>query len=244
MAEKVTLKQFGEKLKEYSNGSAARKAIGRFNGWDDADKAKARKMIDAHFGVAEVPAKPTAKTAAKKAAPAKGTKAPKAAKAAAKAVTPKGKAPAPAELGGLDSDPVAMLPNKLAGRTMSEAEMARSTAFATLNMVAMAVNNLQQMNSIQVGSVSVESLVKLNSLQSAAIDILEKHLPLNVEKESVPTGRKPRATKAKPVETPEVPALEVPAATASDVEEEEEEQDVEEEEQEEPAEPTPAPTEI
>lgn len=70
MADKVTMKQFSEKLGEYENGSAARKAIGRFNGWSDEEKNKARKMIDAKFGPIETAkAKPVKKAAVK--APAK-----------------------------------------------------------------------------------------------------------------------------------------------------------------------------
>jgi hypothetical protein len=59
MADKVTMNEFGAKLKngDYSNAGAARKAVGRFGGWTDKAKAQARNMIDAHFG-AEPAVKP------------------------------------------------------------------------------------------------------------------------------------------------------------------------------------------
>jgi hypothetical protein len=79
MADKVTIRQFGEKLKEYKNGSAARKAVGRFNGWSEEEKNKARRMIDAQFG--PIDDKPAPKKISKKAPKVKAAKAAKAPKA-------------------------------------------------------------------------------------------------------------------------------------------------------------------
>lgn len=48
---KVTVEEFSKKLSsKYKTGAAARKAIGRFNGWTDKEKAQGRALVAAHFG--------------------------------------------------------------------------------------------------------------------------------------------------------------------------------------------------
>jgi len=66
MAEKVTLKEFGVRLEEYDSAGAARKAVGRFNGWTEEEKQRARKLIDNYFGEPPVKAKPAAKAGGKR----------------------------------------------------------------------------------------------------------------------------------------------------------------------------------
>lgn len=50
---KVTLEAFATRLSTYKTGAAARKAIGRFNGWSDKEKQHGRALVDAHFGASE-----------------------------------------------------------------------------------------------------------------------------------------------------------------------------------------------
>jgi hypothetical protein len=57
MAEKVTIKEFEARLKDYPNAGAARKAVGRFGGWSEKLKTQARNMIDKQFGAATAPVK-------------------------------------------------------------------------------------------------------------------------------------------------------------------------------------------
>ena len=51
MSEKVTMKEFANALEEkYGSAAGARRAVGRFLGWDDAEKKKAHRMINKKFG--------------------------------------------------------------------------------------------------------------------------------------------------------------------------------------------------
>ena len=91
--QKGSFDSFKQKLNggEYDSATGARRAIGKLAGLDDAEKDKARKLVDAHFGesggktkpATKAPKKEKAAAAPKKAAAAATTRQPRAPKAAA-----------------------------------------------------------------------------------------------------------------------------------------------------------------
>jgi hypothetical protein len=50
---KVTVKEFAANLAAYDNGGAARRAVGKFRGWTDEERERAKKLVDAKFGPSE-----------------------------------------------------------------------------------------------------------------------------------------------------------------------------------------------
>jgi hypothetical protein len=195
MADKVTMKQFSEKLGEYKNGSAARKAIGRFNGWSDEEKAKARKMIDAKFGPvdsvapkAKAPkAKAPAKAVAKK-APAKAAKAAKAQRATRKATSPKG------QMVGLVPEPevdkmfAALAPPSMAHK--------RFVAERTIHVCAVAAQTAHTIHGDQPSLDLTAAWTKIIDTQNRALDLFSKELDdVELVEEKVAV-RRPRAAKA------------------------------------------------
>lgn len=188
MADKVTLKQFSEKLNEYKNGSAARKAIGRFNGWSEDAKNKARKMIDAKFGTAD----------AKPSKPAKAAKAPKAAAKApatrtqrAPRVT-KEAAPALPDLGLFRP----MDPNELMGK--------RFIAERAIQTCAVVVSNARSIHADQPSLDLTQTYVKIIEVQNRALGIFSKELDgVEMVSEKLPTARRPRTATATPAKETE-----------------------------------------
>lgn len=93
--DKLSLASFTEALKsgKYETATAARRGVGKATTLSEADKDKARKLIDAKFGSGPTPSKKTAKAAPKKKAVAvpkkKAAAAPKKAAAAKAAPAPK-----------------------------------------------------------------------------------------------------------------------------------------------------------
>jgi hypothetical protein len=201
MAEKVTIKQFGEKLGEYKSGSAARKAIGRFNGWSDEEKNKARKMIDAKFGTTEL-AKPVAKKAAKlkvklaKVAP--KAKVTRSAKPTRKATaSPKGRS-AP-----LAAVPVVAHPESDAevlstfGKAPQEGGGRRFIAERAVHVCAIIVANTAKVHEVQPSLDILSTLEGIVTVHNRALAIFAKELEgVSLVEEKVTRRGRPRTVSA------------------------------------------------
>jgi hypothetical protein len=202
MAEKVTIKQFSEKLKEYTNGSAARKAVGRFNGWSEEEKAKARKMIDAQFGPVEVvvkvpakrgrPAKVAAKVPARRGRPPKAVKATRAPR---KAASPKEQMElAPVELPS-DMGEVLQQIQQQPGKDVVVAAIKRHTAERAIQVCAVAAQTVHTIHQDQPSLDLTSAWMRIVDTQNRALDLFSKELDGVEMVEEKVTTRRPRAAK-------------------------------------------------
>jgi len=179
MAAEVSIKEFEKRVtgQRYTSGAAAKKAIGKFHGWDDKTKNKARAIVYRHFGADPAPKSPrSAKTTAKTAA----TKTPK--KVAPKR-TRKPRAPKSVKQ-ELEQMPVAMV------ATAPHIEITRrGQATQAIRMANEVVQSAMAMRDAEPGIAIDAQLYQAAELQTRALEILVEELgpsTVDLEKLDIP----------------------------------------------------------
>lgn len=223
MADKVTLRQFSEKLREYESGGAARKAVGRFSGWTEEEKARAHRMIDSQFGpgikkeMAEPPrrrGRPPKNAALLGAAPKRRGRPPKNAVASAPATAPKrrGRPPkssyataaAAVSPAAVSAPAPAHSPKAETKKEVDPNTSARFLAERSLQALSTAIANTEAMHRIQPSICLDGSIKKMVELHNATLDIFAQALKgaVEVRAEKVPTaarrGRPPKTETEQP----------------------------------------------
>jgi hypothetical protein len=189
MAEKVTLKEFAAKLSEYTSGAGARRAIGRFSGWSEEEKAKARKLVDAKFGAAEPAPKPAKAKAPKKSG-----------KVGRKAAAPKGRVGRPASAPDNFGEAVAELSGSpLLTAVKDEMQGKRFMAERAIHACSAVADNAVKIHEVQPSLDLTPTLAKVIELQNRALDMFMEELggavQLVEEKVPVKPARQPKADK-------------------------------------------------
>jgi hypothetical protein len=192
---KVSMKEFLERLPSYDNTGAARKAIGRFNGWSEEEKNRARALVDKHFG--EEPKK-YARPAHKQAKRA-------AAKAPAAPAKRRGRPPKSARAPELTSvsDNSAITDMAALSVMSSPVELGKApvrfSAERIIQCAGSAIKTLEMVHAIDPSVCLTSHLEQVANNVTNAICLLGEHVPMSISKDSVSVrapvrrGRPPKA---------------------------------------------------
>lgn len=184
MADKVTMKEFVDRLTAYDNAGAARKAIGRFNGWTEEEKNRARALVDKHFG--DEPkkyGKPARKVQARRAA--------KALPAPAKRRGRPPKSAQAATLTDVSSDAVSGLGLTSATNELDGAP-SRFSAERIIQCAGSAIKTLETVHAIDPNVCLTSHLEQVANNVTNAICLLGRHVPMSISKDSVSVGQPAR----------------------------------------------------
>lgn len=187
MAAKVTMKEFVDRLSEYANAGAARKAIGRFNGWSEEEKNRARALVDKSFGV----------DAKKYAKPARKQQAKRVAKAPVVQAKRRGRPPKSAQVAKAVVDvPTVSVANDpmMPGLQVDACEEMppRFAAERVIQCAGSVIKTLEMVHGIDPNMCLTTQLEHLANNVTNAICLLGKCLPMGIKQDSVPAGQPAR----------------------------------------------------